>query len=449
MKGLSREEILNGKIIKGMSRMIVPLIFLSLINTMYSVVDTFWVGRMGEIQVGALSLIGPVLDCGNAFSTGLCAAAVALVVQSIGAGKKEEANRIATHLILLGIAAGTLIALLLLVKGDFILAWLKTPAEMAEDSRKYLIGISFDCIFLFTLNLFHSIRQSSGDTVSGVKLNTAAALCNIILDPILIFTCNLGVLGAALATVLSKAFMIPFVFVILAKGDGVRVSFKKYPFRFTEMKEIILVALPASFGSFLSSFGFVIMNKYIVAYGALAMSAYGIGNRISSIFYIPVYAIGSTLSTYIAQNLGAGQLKRCEECYRKSFLLMLAVSAVGTVIGVFSAELCIRLFVANASAALMETALEYTYYSICTAVFMGWYSLLCGVFDGSGKTQLTLILSTFRLWGIRIPAIILFQRFTSLNQTGIWWAMILSNVVICLIGQILYKTKLWQKKQAA
>ena len=447
--GLTNEQLLTGDIKDGLLKLAIPLMFLNLINAFYSVVDTYFIGQMGELQVGALTLVSPIMNCGVAFASGLSAAGVALISRSIGQGNRDKACDIATHLIGLCVFLGIAIGLISFTFADPILHWLETPADIYHDTLAYFLGISFDYLFLFLLTMFQCIRQSNGDTKTGVKLNALAAILNIILDPIFIFGLDLGTLGAALATTLSKVLVSPIILYLLINDhSNITISFKRYRFKLDLMKKIVKIAIPASLGQFLSSFGFVIMSKSIVAYGSIAMSAYGIGNNICNIFYIPVNGIGAALSTFIGQNLGNNNPERAKLCFHKASQLMTIIAAIVTVIGLFSAKFLINVFIRDISPALMALALEYSYYSIATAYFMGWFQDLSGVFDGSGNTSITMILSTVRLWGLRIPMIYLFGKYTSFGPTGIWWSMIISNFIICITGQILYYVYPWTKKGA-
>lgn len=444
MKGIGQKDILQGNIAQGIMKLALPLMFLNFINTFYNIVDTFWVGRIGELQVGAVSLIAPVMNCGIAFATGLSAAGISMIARALGAQERNRANEIATHCIEICLMLGVVIGILCVVLAKPILMWLNTPAEIFQDSYWYLIGISLDFLFLFVLTLFQSIRQSNGDSSTGVKINTIAAILNMILDPLFIFGLNWGVFGAALATTVSKGVMVPVALYILKHdAEAVTVSFKQYRFNPNLGKAILKVALPASAGQFLSAFGFVLMNKNIIAYGSIAMSAYGIGNKISSLFYIPVNGIGGALATFIGQNLGADNPLRAKECFQKAMFQMIQIAVAVTMLGFLCARFCVLIFVANASKELLAMASEYAYYSIATAIFMGWYNNLAGVFEGSGNTKVTLFLSVLRLWGCRIPLIYLFGQLTSLGPVGIWWAMVISNVVVCVVGQALYWRYPW------
>ena len=439
-------DMRSGNIIRGLIQMALPLMLLNLINSFYNIVDTFFVGQIGELQVGAVSLVNPIMNCAVAFATGLSAAALALISRAVGASDHEKSNELATHLILLSVIIGAVMTVVTLVAMDGILAWLKTPEEIYNDSRSYLFGISFDYVGMFLLSVFHAIHQANGDSKSGVRLNSIAAILNMILDPIFIFVLGMGTLGAAIATTLSKVLVLPLMCWQLYHDHNVsRVNIRAYPLTLRSVKEIMVVTIPASVGQFFTAFGFILMNKAIIYYGSIAMSAYGLGSKIANLFYIPVNGLGGALSAFIGQNLGAGDIPRTRSCYHKSMIICAWISVVTTIFGWICAPHIIPFFVNNASQELLTMANEYTFYSVATVFFMGWYSLLNGVFNDSGHTAYTLCLSVFRLWGCRIPMIYLF-RFLGFGPTGIWWSMVLSNLCTCVVGQVMYQFQRWERR---
>ena len=445
MNGLSNSYLLNGDIKKGLLKLALPLMFLSLVNSLYNIVDTFWIGKMGELQVGAVALIGPIMGCGSAFITGLSAAGISKISMSLGERNQEKANRYASHLFIISIVFGLLIGIVCNVFAHPILQWLETPSDIYNDTYAYLFGISFDFIFLFILNIFQTIRQAGGDSKTAVIMNAIAAVLNMILDPIFIFVLDMGVLGAALATVISKIIVIPFVIYILFNDTNyVTCSFNK-SLSFGIFREIITVGIPASLAQFLSSFGFVLMNKSIVAYGSIAISAYGLGNKVTDLFYIPIYAFGGALAPFIGQNIGAKNTERAKECYKQATILTLFTSIIVMILGFLTAKYLVLFFVSNASQELMDLTIEYCFYVTMTIFFMGWFQNIHGVFSGAGKTKLILYLSTFRLWGLRLPMIYIFYNFTNLGPTGIWWSMVISNLITCIVGQYFYNKYEWLK----
>lgn len=444
---ISRDEILHGNIFKGLIKLALPLMVLNIINTLYGFVDTYFVSGIGELQVGAVSLVSPISSCGVAFSTGLSAAGVALISRCLGKGQDDKANKFASHLIVLAIILGLSISLICILLHKPILSWLNTPADIYLDTRGYFIGISFDYTCLFILSMYQAIRQASGDSKAGVRLNIIASILNCLLDPLFIYAFKMGTFGAAIATVLSKVFVCPLALInLLNKKETIHINLKNMKLDMEMMKNIITIAIPASLGQLLSSFGFVLMSKEIVSYGSIVMSGYGIGNQVSSIFYIPTNSIGSALPTYIGQNLGAKDIDRAKKSYWTSMKIVLILSIIVIALGYLTAEYVVMLFAKSSSEELIKLSLEYAYFSITTAFFMGWFNCLCGVYDGSTNTKISMILSISRLLVIRMPIVYLLRAFTNLAYTGIWVSMIISNLIVCIIGQILYFKYPWENR---
>ena len=443
---MQEKGILQGNLTKALLRMAVPLFVLNLVNSLYNIIDTFWVGQLGELQVGAVSLVGPIMWCAQSVAMGLSAAAIALLSTRLGANQKGDACRFATALLYFAIGFAIVLSIGTLLLLHPILSWLDTPKEIYDASYQYLLGISFDYIGLLMLNLYMAMRQSAGDSRSGVKLNMCASLLNAIMDPIFIFVFHFGILGAAIATVVSKLVMVPIAWRRLHdKAFPVHIDFRAYPFHAADGKIILKLCIPAASGQFLENLGFVIMNKYIVYYGAVAISAYGVGAKMVTLAYIPVMSIGAVLATFVGHNLGAGNTERARKAFHTAMKLSTLFSSTLTIIGMLVITPFIHLFVPNASTQLMELTQEYAFFALLCGVFMGWYiNLNDGVFNGSGHTNYTFILSMMRLWAFRIPMILLFHRFTSLGITGIWLAMLLSNIFECILAQAIYLRHRWE-----
>jgi len=442
---LTKEELLSGNIFKGLIKMTIPLVFLNLINTLYGVVDTYFVGMIGELEVGAVSIITPITSCATAFCEGLCAAGIALISRAIGKGNDEDTISIANHLLLICLSLGLLSLVVIQIFANNILNWLETPLDIFNGSYNYLFGISFDFVFLFLISTYQAIRQAHGDSKSGVIINTSAAILNCLLDPLFILVFDMGTLGAALATVLSKVIVTPYAIYKLNK-DGL-IDFRNYAICLNTLKQITLVAIPSSIGYFLSSFGFVLMQKEIASYGSIAISAYGIGSKISSIYYIFVNCWGSGLTTFVGASLGSNDFERAKKAYKTSVLIVAIVSLIFIPLGLLTSEKAIKIFIKDISNELTLMSLEYTYYSIFTAFTMGWMNCLSGVFNGSGNTLISMILTGSRIWFIRIPLIKLLNNVTTLGITNIWIAMVISNLIVCIMGTAFYRFYNWKENR--
>jgi len=434
----------EGSVVQALFHLAIPLFFLNLMNSLYNVIDTFYVGQLGELQVGAVSLIGPVLWCIQSLASGLSAAAVALIGTRLGEEKVQDASRFATTLLVFAFLSGISLTLITLAGADSILKLIATPSELYADSKLYLIGIAFDYVGLLTLNVYMALCQSEGNAKLGVSVNMLASVANLLLDPLFIFVFHMDVFGAAIATTASKWLVLPIILYQLKHPKGViRVQFRNFRFQKQELLLILRVCIPAASGQFLESLGFVLLNTFIVSYGAIAMSAYGVGNKIINLTGIPLVSFSSSLSTLIAHALGSNQTERCKESYRKTWMISELFTITLSLLTLLFAQPLIHLFVPDGGMELVNYAKEFVAYAVFNSMFMCWYTTACGVFNGAGYTKYTFILGLLRLWVFRIPLIMLFQSFTQLGISGIWIAMVISNIMECMIAQWMYHRGRW------
>ncbi|MBQ6654009.1 MAG: MATE family efflux transporter [Erysipelotrichaceae bacterium] len=439
MAKVSKRDLLHGNIRKSLIQMALPLMAFNLVNVLYSYADTYYISRLGELQVGAVAVINNINLCGSAFATGLSAAGMALISSAMGAGDRRKASHLATLLFGLSMIIALLISAGCTVFARPLLLALKTPEDILEHAHQYLLGLAPDFLFIYILTIFQAIRQSTGDSRSAVVLNIAATIINVLLDPLLIFRFNWGMFGASLATTISKMLVCPLaLYGLFTDKQNICVDFRRYHFDGSILKKILITGLPASLGSFMMEFGFTVMNSFILSYGSIIMSAYGLGNRISSLYYIPVNALSAALVPFIGHAIGAGDNRRAQQCFREAMILCTEVSLVLIAVGIPLARPLAHLLVGEASEALLSNGITYGCFSIGTIFFMCWVNNLLAMFNGSGHTRSSLFINLLRLWLLRLPLMIFFRDCTDMGPLGIWTAMILSNLFCCLISQIWY-----------
>jgi putative MATE family efflux protein len=315
------------------------------------------------------------------------------------------------------------------------------------NSCKYLSIMFFDIPSLFIFMIFGAIRQAEGDTISPMILNILGAVTNLILDPILIFKFNMGIGGAALATVLSKVIFVPFiVYILFNNKNGISLSISKIRLQKKIVSKILKVGIPTCVGQSASSLGFIVLNTFIVSYGNATMAAFNIGNNINSIVLMPALGIGNALASIVGQNLGAGNIKRVKLAFKNSIYISTIILAIGgSILFLFSNNI-IKIFITNSNDAVVLTEGAY-YLKIISATlpFMGIFQILLGVFQGSGHTIYSMYMEMGRLWFLRLPLILLFKNFTNLGSPSVWYSMVLSNGLICIFGLIIYSSGKWNQ----
>lgn len=440
-----RELILNGKMAKVILLLSGPIMLNNLIQTIYNLTDTLWVSKIGDIQVAAITFVWPVIFFMMSLGMGVSIAGTALISQYIGSNSLDDATDVAGQVIsfsfLLSLLLGSIGALL----SPKIVSAMGGSGELYYNAVNYLKIMFLGMPTMFLFFSFNAIMQGQGDTVTPMKLGATSVTLNIILDPIFIFVFNLGISGAAIATVISRGlFALIAIFRLFSSENGIKLTKNHLHINKSVLKKIIKIGLPSSIGQSTAALGFTILNVFIYSFGESTMAAFGIGNRINSLILMPAMGIGNALATIVGQNIGANNVKRAKEAVKTSAILSTIFLAAGGILIFSIADNVVDLF-AN-STEVLEQGTYYLKLITLALPLMGFFQIFIGTFQGSGHTILAMIIMAGRLWGLRIPLILIFKNYTNLGEKSVWFAMVLSNAIICLIGFAIYLTGRCQKK---
>ena len=452
---MSREDsrryliLKDPNIYKGLIILALPLMINNFIKTIHDLVDMYFVSKIAGYSAEAVSSISitfPAMFTFLSLGMGLAYAGTALISQLVGSNQMEDARKYATNLFILSIIIGLVLNVISFFGAPIIMRLMGAEGFLLENSIAYLQIRSFELTFLFIFFAFTSIRQSDGDTVTPVVYGVITIIINIILSPILISYFNLGVHGAAYATLIANVVIFPFVlYQLFYSKNGLRISLKQYRLNKNVSRSILKTAVPASTGQALTAIGFIIMTTIIISYGTETIAAFSVGNRLSSMVLHPVMAIGGVLVAYIGQNVGNLNVERAKETFRKAMILSVGVMVVLSAAALFIREPLAKVFLEGDPGAL-DLTVKYMFYLIIGLPLMAIFQTFIGTFIGTGNTKYSFILSVTRLWILRIPLIMTFKYFTDMGSSGIWTAMLLSNFIIAFIGYALYKKVRFEPK---
>mgnify|MGYP002640072586 CR=1 FL=1 len=277
------------------------------VQTLYSIVDMLFVARISTNAIAALGFNLPLFWMAMGISFGLGTGVTAVIARFIGAKDHESATNVAEHGLVLGLIIGLIFSSTGLLFGERILILLGTPAELMADTLAYFQVIAGGFIFMITGIFLRSIFSGEGDTKTPVKIQVTATVVNIILDPILIFGFDMGVRGAALATVLSMVIaVIMYVRVILFKKTTLlQLDLKKFHLNLSFFKDIFRIGVPSSLSMIIMSMGGALFNWILVHYSSDVVAGYQIAGRLDQIFFLPIMAIAGSLVTLVGMFYGA------------------------------------------------------------------------------------------------------------------------------------------------
>lgn len=443
-----KDMILNGNMYKTLILLSIPIMINNLIQTLYNLADGIWVSKLGSVQFAATSFVWPVNFLFISIGFGLSIAGTSILSQLLGGDKYEDANEYAEQIIVLSMIISVIFAIIGYIVSPFIIGLMGARGDLAKYSNIYLRITFLDMPFMFLFFNFNSIMTAQGNTLTPTILSGISAVLNVILDPIFIFTFNMGIGGAAIATLLSRVFLaLAGVLVLYRSNTIIRPSFKNFKFDKARIEKIINVALPSSVGQSGSALGFMVLNGFIASYGTSTMAAYGMVNRITSLVMQPASGIGAALTSIVGQNIGANQMDRVKEAFRKALIFTVILGSVGCIFMLWKDKGIINFFMRSKDdMEVINQGIEYLRYSALFTPLMGIFSVLQGLFQGSGHTKYSMSMEIGRLWFVRLPMILIFKHFTDIGPTGIWISMSVSNLIVCIYGYLIYRKDTWQQK---
>ena len=277
------------------------------VQTLYSIVDMLFVARISVNAIAALGFNLPLFWMAMGISFGLGTGVTAVIARFIGAKDHEAATNVAEHGLLLGLIIGSLFSVVGLLFGKNILILLGTPDVLIGDTLAYFRIIAGGFIFMITGIFLRSIFSGEGDTKTPVKIQITSTVINIILDPILIFGFDLGVQGAALATVLSMLIAVVMYsrVILIKKATLLQLNFKVFKFNPSYIKEIFRIGIPSSLSMIIMSMGGALFNWILVHYSPEVVAGFQIAGRLDQIFFLPIMAIAGSLVTLVGMFYGA------------------------------------------------------------------------------------------------------------------------------------------------
>lgn len=439
------QMILKGNIAKAIITLALPIMASNLIQTFYNLTDTFFVSKLGTAQMAAMQITFPLIFLLISLGAGLSVGGIALISQYIGADDRRDARKIAGQLISASIIGSLFVAIIGYFAAEPILKLMNAEGELLKYATSFLRIMFLGAPTMFITFAFNGIKQGEGNTLLPMIISSLSVFLNIALDPLFIFVFDMGIAGAAIATVLSRGiFNIVALYLLFSKKHNtLNLKFKDLRINIHYLSQIISVGMPAAFGQATTAMGFAVMNSFIIAYGESIVASFAIGNRISSIIFMPAMGIAGALSTIIGQNIGAGNIKRANKAFLSSVGIASVIMVIGAATMYFFTDQLVGLF--SDDPYIISEGSFYLKMILLTIPLFGFFNCLNGLFQGSGHTISAMFINMGRLWLLRIPMILLLRFFNLNDPKYIWYAMILSNVIIVIVGISLYMTGKWKQ----
>lgn len=447
-KSKNKELILNGNMFSAIMALAIPIVINSFIQTLYNLTDTYWLGTLGTEELAAINLITPVQNIVVNFGSGITAAGAILISHYIGARDEKNARIMASHIYICSMIFSVICAVVINITTPFIVGWLGADGTTFQFAKTYMQLVILDMPLLYLINIYSSVNNAQGNTVNPMLLNLLGIMINLVLDPLLIVVFKYGVAGAAIATVLAKAVPAILAFKSLYNDKNeIYIRLRGMKFDKSKLKDILVIGFPTAIGGSTMQLGFLLMSKSVFKYGEQAMAAYGIGNKINGLVSLPANGVGSAVATIVGQNMGAGQPDRAEKGYKLSMKMIIVFLFVGGMILSRApvSRACVSIF--SKDPEVIRMAAHFLSIMATWVFTNGVYNTTMGLHQGSGHTEVTMIIDVTRLWVFRFATLYFCEEVLKLGVTSIWYSVVASNAISAAILYLIYLTGYWKKSR--
>jgi len=312
---MQKESRLNAFIenpYKSMWTMAMPIIAGMMVQTLFNVVDIMFIGWLGADEVTAVAFVSPLFFIIIGLGVGIGTGATATIAKYIGQKDKLNAERTASQTILIGFLSTIVLTVLGVIYGKGLLSILGAEGEILSIAYSYLRILTFGLGLVIFSMFFRAILAGEGETKIPMIIGLIGTVLNLILDPILIFTFEYGVRGAAYATVISQiAMVVSYLFIIFVKKSTfISFNIRKFAFNNHIVAKIFQIGIPSSLSMLIISFGQVVMNKILINYSTEAVAAYQIVSRLDMLLFMPILGIAISLTTIVGMFYGAKEFDK-------------------------------------------------------------------------------------------------------------------------------------------
>jgi putative MATE family efflux protein len=438
-----QQDYTQGSIPKAVFLLAIPMILEFSLESVFALVDMFFVGKLGKNAITTVGLTESVITIVYSVAIGLSTAATAIVARRIGEKNPEDAAHAGAQSLIIALIATCVMSTVGAVFAEEILRMMGAAEEVVREGAiftRIMFGGSLAIILLFVIN---GIFRGAGDAAMAMKSLWIASIINIILCPLFIHF--FGLKGAAIATVIGRSTGVVYQCYHLFKGSGI-LTFKKFHFRYDApiIKSIINIGWPATFQFIIASGSWIVLARLVAETGGTSASAgYQIAIRNVVFFILPAWGLSNAAATLVGQNLGAGQMQRAEQSVMLTakynaifmgFVMLLFVFFSEPIISLFSHDAEV---VAYGARSLQIIGIGYIFYGIGM--------VMTQALNGAGDTRTPTVINLVGFWLFQIPLAYLLAKGFDLQATGAFIAVPAAETVIALVAWYYFKKGKWKE----
>jgi putative MATE family efflux protein len=414
-----------------------PGIASTITTSLYNIVNTIWVARLGHEPIAALTITFPYQILVYAIGGGTGIGISAMVSRRFGERNLGATNHVAGQIFFISAFWGFLFAMVAVVFADTMLPVMGATPDILEYSKQYFVITSYGAPVIILATLTASLIRGSGDAVKPMVVMVSGAIINIILDPFMILGIGpfpeMGVRGAAWATFTAQCFAALLgLYFLFTHQTSFRIKASHLSPDWPIIKDIYVVGAPTAIFQIMESVVFLIMNKVISSFGSVAIAAVGIVIRVSDLAYMPIMGVSHGILPIIGYCFGAGNYKRLWQTFKKAtlgisvlllFMTILIEIFAPQITGIFSKE-----------SELLDASVKAMRITITSITLIGFNILVTTTLQGLSRGTTALVMSLIKQFGVFIPLLYLCRWLWGL--TGVWISWPIADTLSTIVSII-------------
>jgi MATE family, multidrug efflux pump len=446
----SHQDYTTGNLNRAILLLAIPMVLEMVLESLFAVVDVFFVGRLGADAVATVGLTESLLSLVFAVAIGLSMSTTAMVARRIGEKDPEDASVSGVQAIVLGLSVSLLVGVPSFIFAPRLLQLMGASPDIVATGSGYAriaLGGSGAIMMLFLNN---AIFRGAGDAAIAMRLLWVSNIINLILDPCLIFGLGpfprMGVTGAALATFSGRSIGVLYQFYRLGRGTERLPSLAQHVrVNLAVLWRLIRVSITGILQFAIAHTSWIGLVRIVSTFGAAALAGYTIAIRIVIFVILPSWGLSNAAATLVGQNLGAGKPDRAEaSVWRTGLYNMLFLGSVGVILIIF-AEPLVRLFTHDAEVIpLAASCLRILSYG---NIGYAYGMVMLQAFNGAGDTITPTWVNLFGFWFLEIPLAYWLAIPLNLRSKGVFFSIVIAEGVIAAAGILLFRRGRWKQQK--
>ena len=445
----THQDFTEGNLNRAIVLLAIPMILEMVMESLFGVVDVFFVARLGSNAIATVGLTESLLTLVFGVAIGLSMATTAFVARRTGEKDPEGAANCAVQSILLAILVSAVVAVIGITEAPQLLHLMGATAAIEANARYTRLMLGGSAV-IFLLFLINGIFRGAGDAALAMRTLWLANGINLILDPCLINGWGpfprLGVFGAAVATTTGRGIGVLFQLWQLGSTRN-RLTIRRDQLRLNipVMVRLLRVSITGIIQFLLATASWMALVRIVAVFGSAAVAGYTIAVRLLIFTILPSWGLSNAAATLVGQSLGAGKPQRAESSvYRTGFFNMLYLGLISLVFLFFPAPL---VSVFTSEAAVVSTAVSCLTIFGISFVSYGWGMILIQAFNGAGDTLTPTYLNFFAFWVFQLPLAWLLAIHLNRGPRGAFWAVLFADLVLTATSFVFFRQGKWKRQK--